>query len=70
MCHGDPSTDAGCSAGDRAYGYAIREIADWIDANPAARVKKPTPEVSRKRVLTDDEIRRFWRVLEHFPTID
>jgi integrase len=41
---------------------------DWLDANPAARVKKPTPEVSRERVLTNDEIRRIWRVLEHFPT--
>ena len=41
---------------------------DWIDANPAARVKKPAPEVSRERVLDDDEIRRLWRVLSHFPT--
>jgi hypothetical protein len=41
---------------------------DWIEANPAARITKPTREVSRERVLTDDEIRRFWRVLEHFPT--
>ena len=41
---------------------------DWTDANPAARVKKPAPEVSRERVLDDDEIRRLWRVLSHFPT--
>lgn len=41
---------------------------DWLEANPAARVSKPTREVSRERVLTDDEIRRVWRVLEHFPT--
>jgi integrase len=41
---------------------------DWIEANPAARVTRPTREVSRERVLTDDEIRRLWRVLEHFPT--
>lgn len=41
---------------------------DWIEANPAARITKPTREVSRERVLTDDEIRRLWRVLEHFPT--
>ena len=40
---------------------------DWLEANPAARVKKPTREVSRERVLTDVEIRRVWRVLEHFP---
>jgi len=43
---------------------------DWIEANPAARIAKPTPEISRDRVLTDDEIRRFWRVLEHFPTTE
>lgn len=41
---------------------------DWIDANPAARVQKPSPEVSRDRVLTADEIRRVWRVLSRFPT--
>jgi integrase len=40
---------------------------DWIDANPAARVKKPSPETSRDRVLTADEIRRFWRVLSRLP---
>jgi integrase len=41
---------------------------EWLDANPASRVKKPTPEVSRERVLTDDELRRVWRLLSHFPT--
>ena len=41
---------------------------DWIDANPAARVKKPAPEASRDRVLTVDEVRRLWRLLSHFPT--
>ncbi|MCR4375477.1 MAG: integrase family protein [Acidobacteria bacterium] len=41
---------------------------DWIEANPAARVAKPAREVSRERVLTDEEIRRIWRVLEHAPT--
>lgn len=43
--------------------FAVDE--DWIDANPASRVKKPTPETSRDRVLTDDEIRRVWRLLSH-----
>lgn len=43
---------------------------DWIEANPAARVKKPAPETSRDRVLTDDELRRVWRVLSHFPTTE
>ena len=41
---------------------------DWIDANPAARVAKPSPEVSRDRVLTDEELRRLWRLLGRFPT--
>lgn len=36
---------------------------DWIDANPAARVQKPAHETSRDRVLTDEELRRVWRVL-------
>lgn len=43
---------------------------DWIEANPAARVKKPAAEVSRERVLTDEEIRRLWRLLSHFPTTE
>ena len=43
---------------------------DYLDANPAARLARPTQEVSRERVLTDEEIRRFWRVLEHFPATE
>jgi integrase len=43
---------------------------DWLEANPAARVQKPSPETSRDRVLTPDEIRRLWRVLSHFPTTE
>jgi integrase len=41
---------------------------DWIDANPAARVAKPAPERSRDRVLSEEELRRLWRVLSHLPT--
>jgi integrase len=40
---------------------------DWIEANPAARIKKPGREISRERVLNDDEIRRVWLLLERFP---
>jgi integrase len=43
---------------------------DWIDANPAARVRKPSRETSRDRVLTADEIRRLWRLLSHLPTTE
>lgn len=41
---------------------------DWIEANPAARVAKPGREVSRDRILTDEELKAFWRVLSRFPT--
>ena len=41
---------------------------DWIDANPAARVTKPAPEQSRDRVLSEDELRRLWRVLSNLPS--
>ncbi len=33
---------------------------DWVEANPAALMKKPGAERSRERVLTDDEIRLVW----------
>jgi integrase len=36
---------------------------EWIDANPAGRLKRPSVEVSRERVLTDDEIRQLWQAL-------
>ena len=35
-----------------------------IDTNPVIGVKKPTREVARDRVLTDDEIRWFWIATE------
>jgi len=43
---------------------------DWIEANPAARISKPAREISRERVLTDDELRRLWRLLSHHPTAE
>jgi integrase len=46
--------------------YAVDR--DWLDANPAARMSKPTVEVSRDRVLTDDEVRKVWRCLTNLPT--
>ena len=36
---------------------------DWIEANPAWRVKKPGRECSRDRVLTRDELRELWPAL-------
>ena len=37
---------------------------EWIDANPAARLKPVAPETARDRVLAPDEIRTFWRELD------
>ena len=36
---------------------------DWIEANPAWRIKKPGHERSRDRVLTRDELRELWPAL-------
>jgi integrase len=50
----------------RMLNYGVRN--DWLDANPASLIDKPGKEVSRERVLTDDEIRRLWRLLSRQPT--
>jgi integrase len=36
---------------------------DWIEANPAWRIKKPGQERTRDRVLTRDELRELWPAL-------
>jgi integrase len=41
---------------------------DWLEANVAARIKKPGAEASRDRVLADDEIRAIWRCVTNLPT--
>jgi integrase len=44
------------------FNFAVdREL---VETNPAARCKKPGIEHSRDRVLSDDEIRRFWAALD------
>jgi len=43
---------------------------DWLDANPAACVEKPTAETSRERVLDDDEVRAVWRLLTNPRPLD
>jgi integrase len=50
----------------RMLNYGVRN--DWLDANPASLIDKPGHEVSRERVLTDEEIRRLWRLLSRQPT--
>jgi integrase len=37
---------------------------EWIDANPAARLKPLSRETARDRVLSHEEIRIFWRALD------
>jgi integrase len=37
---------------------------DWIESNPAWRIKKPGRERSRDRVLTRDELREVWVALQ------
>ncbi|HST07820.1 MAG TPA: tyrosine-type recombinase/integrase [Gemmatimonadaceae bacterium] len=50
----------------RMLNYGVRN--DWLDANPASLIDNPGLEVSRERVLNDDEIRRLWRLLSRQPT--
>jgi integrase len=46
----------------RLFSWAVER--DMIDANPATNVKPVGKEVSRDRVLTDDELRAFWMATE------
>ncbi len=49
----------------RMLNFGVRR--DWIEANPASLIAKPGRENSRDRVLSDDELRALWRLLERFP---
>jgi integrase len=46
----------------KMYNWAIQN--DIVDANPVVGVAKPGREQSRERVLTEDEIRRFWEACD------
>lgn len=45
---------------------ALRKMFNWlserhlVEANPCAKIKRPTPIEKRDRVLTDNEVRRVW----------
>jgi integrase len=52
----------------RMLNFGMRR--DWLEGNPAALIDKPGRERSRDRVLTDDEIRRLWRLLSRQPTTE
>jgi integrase len=45
----------------RFFNYALTH--DWIEANPAHLLAKPSPETSRDRLLTHDELRELWAAL-------
>jgi len=44
------------------FGWALER--DIIQASPAERIRPPTREHARDRVLTDDELRAFWKACE------
>lgn len=44
------------------FRFGIRR--DWLEVNPASDIDKATVAPSRNRVLTDEEIRLFWRLCE------
>ncbi|MGE3342856.1 MAG: tyrosine-type recombinase/integrase [Vicinamibacterales bacterium] len=46
----------------RMFNFAIEH--DWVESNPCQMVKRLAPERQRDRVLSEDEIRRFWAALE------
>ncbi|WP_119461887.1 site-specific integrase [Rhodospirillaceae bacterium SYSU D60014] len=43
----------------KLFNWAVAQ--DIIEASPVAGIEAPSPEESRERVLTDSEIRDFWR---------
>ncbi|MEW6490548.1 MAG: integrase arm-type DNA-binding domain-containing protein [Thermodesulfobacteriota bacterium] len=46
----------------KMFGWAVEE--GILDENPCAGIKAPAKKVSKDRVLTPDELRRVWRLLE------
>jgi integrase len=48
-----------------ALNWAVER--EYLDANPAAAVKRRKIEASRERVLASDELRVIWRAIDAFP---
>lgn len=46
----------------KMYNFAIER--DWVEANACQGIKWLAPERQRDRVLSEDEIRRFWAALD------
>ena len=63
----DDTVDRGATTMANRELAAIRRLFNWclergiIDASPCAGVKAPAAERSRDRLLSDDEIRLFWK---------
>ena len=66
----DNMTAAGTTVGANRALAAVKKLFAWcvdrgtIEINPVAGLKAPAKEVSRDRVLTDDEIRAYWTTSE------
>lgn len=46
----------------KVFSWAVKR--DLLEYNPCAGVERPSPENKRDRVLTEDEIRNLWAVLD------
>jgi hypothetical protein len=68
----DAIVDAGSPVAANRVLAAIRKFLNWsidrgaIEVSPCARVKAPTEEVSRDRVLSDAELRLAWLAADEF----
>jgi integrase len=66
----DAIVDAGSPVAANRVLAAVRKFFNWcldrglLEHSPCARVKAPTEEVSRDRVLSDDELRWAWLAAE------
>jgi hypothetical protein len=68
----DDTVDRGATVTANRLLALIRKFLNWcversiLDTSPAMGVKAPTEEVSRDRVLTDDELRWLWAATRRF----
>ena len=46
----------------KMFNFAIEH--EWLETNPCHMVKRPGEERQRERVLSEDEIRLFWKALD------
>jgi integrase len=66
----DGLTASGATIGVNRALAAVKKLFAWcvdrgtIEINPVAGLKAPAKEVSRDRVLTDDELRAYWAAAE------